>query len=1132
MLQTQMQLFTLAVRERRSPPALCLRKRQYVVVFGWWLLSCCFLGGQGTRLTAQVWSESRSGQVVPIQVPKINLPAPAVESSIHISAGQIERWSQGQYEVLQCTDQVALSQGNRTLTASQAVVWLDREFDPQASTKKVIVYLEGAVSVEQKQLRVVENSATDAVLDERLLGKVADEIWFGRLFTVSDIHVNQAVEEISIENAGEVWSRAQHAWQNEHAQLQAESDFIRNTQFAQDADSFMNQPILVSPQTGQMVVQPPIPQQAPSPTLPSYPSDEFRPLEGHQTFGSASFQESVMQQPYTTYQATGERGPIESTRVRITPRQSTATSGVRAQPSGIPGETIITATGGVRVLIDSDEIRQIEGFGQPSTSQIVIEADSVVAWTNQLSGVAAAGETAKWEIYLEGNVEFVMGKRIVFAERMFYDATNRVGTILDVEMLTPVENYRGLARLKAEVIQQNGDNNFQAYGAALTSSRLGVPRYWLQSQHLDISRTERFASSGLFGANQIDPATGQLQTEDEYFVESRNNRVYVGGLPVFYWPVIRTSLNNPVYYIKRIRLGNDRVFGNQFIVGLDLFQVLGIREPRNTSWIGDIGYLQERGPVIGSEYTYQWDSFFGIPGYVEGRLLTWFVNDSGLDNLGRGRRKVPLEEDFRGRILWNHQHLFSPGYRLQAELGYLSDRNFLEQYFERDWDTAKDYDTGITLLRNIDNQSFQLSASARINDFFTQTNWLPRFDHHIIGQSVFGTNLIWHAHSHIGYGQFKVAETPINPIDLAQFTLLDWESAEAEGVRLGTRQELDLPIQVGAVRVTPYVLGDITHWGEDLTGNDLTRLFGQTGVRTSLPMWRVDPTIHSVLFNLNGLAHKVTFDSELLFADSNRDLGLLPLYDPLNDDSQEAFQRRFVTNLYGGALPPKYDERFYAIRSALQSNVSSPSAEMVDDLAIVKLGMRNRLQTKRGLPGEARIVDWIEFDIEGSYFPNANRDNFGSDFGMLNYDFAWHVGDRLSVVSDGYFDLFGQGLRTTSLGFFATRPGNGDLFVGVRSIEGPISSNILTTNLTYRMSDKWIVRGGSSIDFGAAGNIGQSLNFIRVGESFLLRFGFNVNSSRNNVGFIFGIEPRFLPRGRLGTVGRQPILPASATYLE
>ncbi|MFM9115390.1 MAG: hypothetical protein ACKOU6_04420, partial [Planctomycetota bacterium] len=90
----------------------------------------------------------------------------------------------------------------------------------------------------------------------------------------------------------------------------------------------------------------------------------------------------------------------------------------------------------------------------------------------------------------------------------------------------------------------------------------------------------------------------------------------------------------------------------------------------------------------------------------------------------------------------------------------------------------------------------------------------------------------------------------------AKFSLLGGE-ADREGLHTATRQEFDLPIDAGPVKFVPYVLGEAAYWGEDITGEPLTRLYGQAGVRMNLPLWRADPNIQSELFNLNGLAHKI-----------------------------------------------------------------------------------------------------------------------------------------------------------------------------------------------------------------------------------------------------------------------------------
>ena len=134
------------------------------------------------------------------------------------------------------------------------------------------------------------------------------------------------------------------------------------------------------------------------------------------------------------------------------------------------------------------------------------------------------------------------------------------------------------------------------------------------------------------------------------------------------------------------------------------------------------------------------------------------------------------------------------------------------------------------------------------------------------------------------------------------------------------------------------------------------------------------------------------------------------MYDPLDDDSQEHFRNYLMP--YTANLDP----RKYAFRAGMQNWVSSPTAEMVDDVMAARLGVHQRWQTKRGQPGQQRVVDWIVLDIDGTVFPEADRDNFGKYLGLLEYDFRWHVGDRFSILSDGYADFFQDGLSMVSLG--------------------------------------------------------------------------------------------------------------------
>jgi hypothetical protein len=199
---------------------------------------------------------------------------------------------------------------------------------------------------------------------------------------------------------------------------------------------------------------------------------------------------------------------------------------------------------------------------------------------------------------------------------------------------------------------------------------------------------------------------------------------------------------------------------------------------------------------------------------------------------------------------------------------------------------------------------------------------------------------------------------------------------------------------------------------------------------------------------------------------------------------------------------------------------------------MVQLGMRNRWQTKRGPAGQETIIDWMELDLGTSLFPEQDRDNFGEVAGLANYDFKWHLGDRFTLMSDGFADVFAQGLRQVTVGGFLGRPESGSLYLGARNTEGPISSSVLLAYVNYRMSEKWIANAGMSYDLSSTGNIGQTIGFTRIGEAFLLSLNANYDASREALGVNFGIEPRFLPRGKAGFVNGVRVPPAGTYGLE
>jgi hypothetical protein len=1087
---------------------------------------------------------------------EIGLPLSDPRFTISVQAHTASKSKQGNYIVYQLDGGVKISQGSFRGSCQKANLWVLSEEvkTDEASSGIPTSTVNASMNPQAMSHRVVLDAQGDCDIQWSEDQRLRDQHWMGRLYSQHepkfDVQVwQQAVNPVPpLEWSGDRSGPAKDAsvkdaivWtaQDEQAHLRLASQILQAQPPAGAPSVPASQPLgsnnsmqIGNSTLGGTVLDPgsvPLFESVqPAPQVPNTPP-VAQPIESFQLPAPAANSGPI---PVPLAAPVAASAPNVRSGVRVGARtfKISGRSGIdplySAKSRPERGDSVITISRGIRLMIGDVAVQTSGGLFDMGT--VLIEADRCVVWTADLNRLLSQKiDDLPVELYLEGNIVFQQGARVIYADRMYYNVQSEYGMILGAEVLTPAPKYEGIVRLKADVIQQRSRENFLANRAAMTSSRLGVPRYWVQSDRIELNdQRQSTEQPGLLGFGVLSPSGDTTSMK----AKARHNFVYMEGLPVAYWPILNTNVDTPSFYISGLRLRNDSIFGNQVMLDWNLYQILGINAVDGTRWNLSTDYLSKRGFALGTNFRYNLPSLHG-GGPAYGEFDAWGLNDEGLDTLGRDRVNMVPEETTRGRVNWQHRQLLSPDQELWAEFGYISDRNFLEQYFEQEWDTLKDRSTALRYRHYfLGQQMLDIWGQVRLNSFFTETQWLPRLDHYWLGQDL-GNFLTWYSHSQVGYGQLKVASTPTDPQDAAKFQLQPWEQ-KSSGIQAVTRHELSLPFDTGHSKWTPFVSGEAAYWGEDLNGNSLGRLTGQAGLRTSLPMIKVAPEVQSSLFNLNGMAHKVSFESETWYADTTEDLSLLPLYDPIDDNSQEHFRRRLIFNTFGGTLPAQFDSRDYALRQGMQRYVTAASSQIVANQLQSRLGIHQRWQTKRGVPGRERIADVVEFDVDAIYFAKPDRDNFGENFGGLNYAFRYHVGDRVTLLSDGYYDMFDRGLQSTSLGTLISRPLRGDFYIGITNLDGPISAKLLTSTLTYRMNDKWAAVASSVYDFGESGSNGHTIGLTRIGESFLFRVGLAVDSGRDNTSLQFGFEPRFLPTRGLGVVGGQAIPPAGYFGLE
>jgi hypothetical protein len=813
-----------------------------------------------------------------------------------------------------------------------------------------------------------------------------------------------------------------------------------------------------------------------------------------------------------------QRPPSRIRRIRIRPRSGNEFNMTsRPSPNRTPPEQVTILTGGVTVLIEGLDQR----VGGKPVGTIELSADRMVIWSRgELAGGAGGEEGVvqsddePFDVYMEGNVVIFQGDptnpqlmRKVHAASATFDAREKKGLLMNAEIEAYLPSLKGSVRIWAERIRQLGPNEFHAQSSWITPSPYGKPGYRIQAT--DAFLEQRFRSSTFGGESPpVDPATGNPDEETQNWITSMNNVFFIEDVPVFYLPYLSGPADKSQFPLQSVLFAEDKIFGVQIRTQWDLAKLLGFTEPRGSQWTLLADYLSDRGPAVGVTGKYHGTNLFGIEGKYNGELNSYFIYDHGTDDLGSDRLALIPPSEERGWFDWKHLQTMPNGFTVEAELGYISDRNFLDQYFPWEFDRGKDVETVAYVKQQQQDWAWTALVQPELQNFEYTTEWLPRGDFYTLGHPLLDGWLTWSSHTSAGYAIIHQADPPTDPNDL--FTPISYYPG-VQGADLMTRHEVDAPFNLGPVKVVPFAMGEAAYWGEGFDGQPINRLAISAGVRSTLEMSKAFPEVQSDIFGLNGMAHKVLLEASYRYTSVSNSMSNIPQYNEFDDNAQERFRERLVENTYGGILPLAVDPRLYALRTGAGFDVTSPYNELIDDQEVVRLAIRQRLQTKFGPPDHQRIRDWMTLDLEASFFPDPGRDNFGAPWGLITARYAWNLSQRTSLLANAIYDYYPQAPQMWNVGVLSQRSERGSVYVGLQAIkadDGVLDSDILTASYSYQMSSKWIATMGTAYDLGEHRNAGQSFTFTRVGLDWLFHVAGSYDVSTGDVSFAVAIEPR------------------------
>jgi hypothetical protein len=791
---------------------------------------------------------------------------------------------------------------------------------------------------------------------------------------------------------------------------------------------------------------------------------------------------------------------------------------------GRPPEKATIVTGGFILTVRSIDPRGTVDF-------LDIEADRGVIWTrgearDQADRIQTPeGLTGREvEFYLAGNVEIRSrtGKeeRTLRADEVYYDVSRNVALALSADLQWQQPGLPDMIHFKADELQQTSQTTFRGLRGNFFSSKLPSDP-GLKVDFVEATLEERKQiRRNIFGREVVNLQTDQPLVDTQKLVRADDIFVRVEDYPVFYLPFLQGDANDPLGPIRDISFSYNRIFGFQFDLTWDVFDLIGFTRPANTNWRLFTDYLTERGPSLGTQFDFAGKDPFNVKGQYSGMLKLWAMHDTGEDILGGTRNNIP-HPDNRERLQGRARDDDMPfGFSAQGQVGYFSDWNFYEQYDKLGFDSDPNWETFVYLKQQQSNWAWTLLVDDRLNqDWFTRTNWLPRADGYLIGQSLFDL-FTYDAHADLGYAQLRPATLGPSPFFSGTPPTLPNAVAVNTG-RADLQQELRLPFYLGPVKVVPYADLDLSYYTNDIDGQDKGRAVGGGGVMASIPFTRLYPDVHSLLWNLDGINHKIVLSGNYYYVSATSPHILFPELDRLNDDVNDYSLRWMTPNqqLYNPAnglalmTSPVYNTQLYALRQLVQNRIDT-----LDTIEELTLDLRQRWQTKRGFPGQEHVIDWMTLDLSATVFPAAKRDNFNNTLGFLQYDWNWNIGDRTALTSSGWVDPETNGPRFFSFGAYLNRTDRTSLFLGYRQID-PLESKAVTAAVTYVFSPKYAMTASATYDFGTSQALSNSLVLTRMGSDVQLSLGITYNALVNTFGVTFEIVPNLIGNRRVPGLG-------------
>jgi hypothetical protein len=709
-------------------------------------------------------------------------------------------------------------------------------------------------------------------------------------------------------------------------------------------------------------------------------------------------------------------------------------------------------------------------------------------------------------IYLEGDVVATIltqrGKYSIRSPKVFYSVVEDRALLIDAVFWT-YDERRGLPLyVRAKSISQESANQFKGTTAKLSNTAFFEPDFTIGMETVTLSRLSADSSG-----------------ESRIFIDARDITLNAGGLPFFYWPILRGEPGSVP--LRNIEFMNSSGSGTAIKTTWNLYGLLGVRK-NNSDDYADllVDFYFDRGPAFGTKLGWADQSSKG------GLLAYTLPQDSGKDVLVTGEEKK-FEDKWRGAVTAEHRVTLTDEWTIFAEASYISDETFMDGFFDPAFQSRREFTNSFYARRLKDNSALWGEVRGTFNNFISNqyllqqpgyaVEKLPEVGYTRIADDIWKSSpglLSYTSEYRVSQMQLKFDEKlanergysnptqsqhtfGINPNQSIADRLKAQGYSEEPVARFDTRHELGMQLSAGPINIQPFATGRLTAYDDSFSqfspnADEQYRLWGSEGVTASTELQRVDNDVESRLLDLHRMRHLIQPSFTAWHADTTIHRVDLPVYD---DD---------VESLAEGTAARA------AINQTWQTQRGGPGRWRSVD--VFKLNGEVVASTN-DVDKESPVGRWIDYRPELS--------NLGGTFGDM--DASWQVTEIFGLGAMTVYDFDERHLQKTAIGATLQHTPDFSTYADWRTINSQDQTYVIL-GASYQLTPKYLLDINGSYDTMRGEFQTAGINIRRRYPSVILGVSATYNNITNESTFGVNIQPVGAqgPGPRLQGLGGKP----------